>query len=55
MSKVKWFVVRKASTGEIIAKSANQFSGMLPFLLEGRRRSGYETIYIHAYWTFDPG
>ena len=24
MSKVKWFVVRKPSTGEIIATSANQ-------------------------------
>ena len=28
MSKAKWFVVRKSSTGEIIAKSANQIVPM---------------------------
>ena len=50
MSEAKWFVVRKPSTGEIIAISANQivppeippevqnvilYSPDLPFLLEG--------------------
>ena len=50
MSKAEWFVVRKP---EIIAKSVNQFcGGKFGWLKEVWV---YETIYIHAYWTFDPG
>ena len=53
MSKAKWFVVRKLSTGEIIAKSANQivppkFRGTLTLTLtisycSGEGGSGDET------------
>ena len=39
MSKAKWFMVRKPSTGEIIATSANQI--VLPKILRGTKMWHY--------------
>ena len=54
MSKAKWFAVRKPSTGEIIAKSANQivppkFRGgtkMLYYIHQTPLSSGDETRHM---------
>ena len=48
MSKAKWFVVRKPSTGEIIAISANQICATeIPWR--------YKNVVLYSSWNVDGG